>query len=1387
MSQNEVKECPDAATLTDYLMGQLEPPTLEQCESHIADCNSCHETLRGLSVEDTLSEHVAGAFLQATGSDSFKADLEEDVHVRGLVDRLLTQTVNQSLEPKRSAADAEVLADRAAEVLRCVEPDSDNQTLGSIGDYQLIRLIGAGSTGVVFQAIDQKLDRTVALKVLRPSLGSVARERFIAEARLAASIEHPNVVTIYQIDQFDRLAFIAMQWLPGQTLETKLQSTATMVDEDVRRIAAQVAAGLQAAHQRQLVHRDIKPANVWISDDEGVKILDFGLARIVDDNPGLTATGMLAGTPNFMSPEQTKGHELDGRSDLFSLGCMMYRMATGKLAFGATSILGTLQAIQHEQPTPPKLVNVEISGDVSDLTMSLLEKQPANRPESAAHVVTMLEAERHQWPVNVGRYDAANTSTPPEQVNPSTTKRNRRSSGQSSLAGESGWYQRIAAVIATMLLALAGWYFSPQIIRIATDQGELVIEAEDKDVEVQILRDGKVVRVLDTKTKNSFNIESGDYQIKATGEGNSFAVTPDSLTMKRGQQTVVSVTKQPNANAPMAETETAPPHGLSAGKFIVGKNGQVTVIGTEEETQRAIALLQKTSDSAVHNNKSDALLQPSAAAGKIESLELLSAELKWFEQERRKQLAQLDAKHPHIVILDRRIKFLKQQLDNPQEEATRFERYSVTTDPKVAFDTLSRLLRGRDSWAINQDPVTGELVVNGEEADHQIVSKALAKLAETSPKPSHTELVKRGFAFPSDIASRSKNHPMYKGKPFKHWINITKTERSREMLCDALLAGAELAETAEEKAALLDVTRTLARKHGTTNLAHKRGTFNDLDSSSESVQYFEALVKAINVLDATEIIQFVLDELENGTPQSVGLCSCLFEYRWNEAYDIAFFERAPELLKLIVAQIEAGRSRAENRHALLGKVIQTLIGRYDSGVRFAGGGSRAYVSGVHEERVARAMVKTPTLAAIIRQLFFKSSATTRVELVGLTRAFWPNDKEVELAIQSSMLDPSLSVGNRNWFYQIGVGDGNSRQTYWDFLYSSPKPIAVEALRKLLDNQSGPEDQRITVVDSVDEIEGRPATLSYILKSLETLRAKHPNDTDEDVVPAIGELLERIVAIEKTDDPTLKHELDDFKTLGIFKYARKMLDEIGATTEVKRDKKTDADAGLPKGADADTENVLSLIRRIDPKIAEAMGKDNAIKSRFGAESPEHDGAILTQLLEMRQQAIDRLPPEHRSQIADVVPVPYQAEPPKKQLKGLDSLEFDWTGYDHLKSRIEMGSFESWDEQIMQDSISREKLAMRLDEEDPEISHTDRRLNAFKTVVNHLKKANGLPVIDLSKAETKSLIKQRVAKEIELTKLLKTYGPKHPSVKVASKRFDELQEKLREITYGVSVDD
>ena len=556
MNQNQSKnsansECPQPAVLKEFLQGLLEPPSLQQCESHVADCPSCHETLRGLNVDDTLSQHVAGAIKAKQEIAQSESNQRSDsLQVENLVQRLLNPSTSRADRRRNGTADAELLADRAAEVLRYLEPVDDDWAaghepcLGKLDNYLLVQLLGAGSTGVVFHAIDQTLNRSVALKVLRPSLGTIARERFLAEAQVAASIEHSHVVTIYQVGSKDRLAYIAMQWLPGQTLEQRLLDS-ELDEQEIRQVITQIAAGLTAAHRKQLVHRDIKPANIWICDENSeVKILDFGLARIADDDPGLTATGMLAGTPNFMSPEQTRGLELDGRSDLFSLGCVLYRLLTGRLPFGAPTVLATLQSIQNEQPETPQSVRPEISAELSDLTMCLLEKQPNNRPESAVQLTQMLESRRTQWPRTVASYSSRPNPLP---VSPAKESESHLPKTSALFSGRG-----LVALVGLSMLGFFGFWFAPQIVRIVSDQGEIVIDANDEDVSIRVTQDGNLVTVLDTSTQNSFNIRSGEYEIEAVGKNgsesdngaNSYEVSPNSFKMKRGQQTIVTVSKR---------------------------------------------------------------------------------------------------------------------------------------------------------------------------------------------------------------------------------------------------------------------------------------------------------------------------------------------------------------------------------------------------------------------------------------------------------------------------------------------------------------------------------------------------------------------------------------------------------------------------------------------------------------------------------------------------------------------------------------------------------------------------------------------------------------------------------------------------------------------------
>jgi serine/threonine protein kinase len=189
---------------------------------------------------------------------------------------------------------------------------------------------------VVFQAEDPHLHRLVALKAMLPGLTdtSAARQRFLREAQTAAAIKHDHIVSIYQVGEDRGTPFFAMEYLEGQSLDQRLQRDGRLPLAEVLRIGRELAEGLAALHERGLIHRDIKPANVWLEGKRGrVKILDFGLTRALDDEMHLTQSGALVGTPAYMAPEQVEDAVVDGRTDLFSLGCVLYRLCTGAGAF----------------------------------------------------------------------------------------------------------------------------------------------------------------------------------------------------------------------------------------------------------------------------------------------------------------------------------------------------------------------------------------------------------------------------------------------------------------------------------------------------------------------------------------------------------------------------------------------------------------------------------------------------------------------------------------------------------------------------------------------------------------------------------------------------------------------------------------------------------------------------------------------------------------------------------------------------------------------------------------------------------------------------------------------------------------------------------------------
>src|SRR5579871_4484645 len=273
-------------------------------------------------------------------------------------------------------------------------PAEQPDEIGRLGSYRVLKVLGSGGMGVVFQAEDPKLRRLVALKAMLPALAASGsnKERFLREARAAAAIEHENILPIYQVGEERGVPFIAMPFLRGQSLEERLKKVGKLPVAEALRITRETAEGLAAAHEHGLIHRDIKPANIFLEGEKGrVKILDFGLARRRGEDAQLTQQGVILGTPAYMAPEQASGQKVDSRCDLFSLGCVLYRLTTGQLPFQGADAVATLIAVTTTEPPEPRRLNPNLPEPVSRFILHLLAKNPIDRPLSAHEVVAALD------------------------------------------------------------------------------------------------------------------------------------------------------------------------------------------------------------------------------------------------------------------------------------------------------------------------------------------------------------------------------------------------------------------------------------------------------------------------------------------------------------------------------------------------------------------------------------------------------------------------------------------------------------------------------------------------------------------------------------------------------------------------------------------------------------------------------------------------------------------------------------------------------------------------------------------------------------------------------------------------------------------------------------
>ena len=273
---------------------------------------------------------------------------------------------------------------------------SDDE-LGRLGGYRILKILGHGGMGVVFLGEDAKLGRKVAIKTMLPHLAARPKEceRFLREARSAAALEHDHIVPIHHVGEDQGVPFIVMPFLRGESLESRIQRQPLSMGEIVQ-IAEQTASALAFAHESGFVHRDIKPANLWLeargkSREVRVKILDFGLARLAAyDEQNLTQTGAMLGTPGYLAPEQADARDVDGRADVFSLGCVLYRLTTGKAAFPGESLMARLASLANLVPAPVHSINASAPTQLSEFIGRMLTKDREARP-MVAEVVERLQ------------------------------------------------------------------------------------------------------------------------------------------------------------------------------------------------------------------------------------------------------------------------------------------------------------------------------------------------------------------------------------------------------------------------------------------------------------------------------------------------------------------------------------------------------------------------------------------------------------------------------------------------------------------------------------------------------------------------------------------------------------------------------------------------------------------------------------------------------------------------------------------------------------------------------------------------------------------------------------------------------------------------------------
>jgi hypothetical protein len=388
--------------------------------------------------KSTPAERAAYLDGACAGDAELRQRVEELLQAHDRTDRLL---------------DLPAVAHMASETMTLdfLEPSAKPDSLGRLGHYEVLEVVGEGGMGVVLRAFDEKLRRVVAIKVLAPILArhSGARQRFVREARAAAAVSHDHVIAVYAVEESGPVPYLVMQFVNGRTLKQKLELTGPLPLKESLRIGLQLAEGLAAAHRQGLIHRDIKPANILLENGvERVKITDFGLARAADD-ASLTQSGVVAGTPAYMSPEQANGSHVDYKSDLFSLGSVLYTLCAGHSPFRADSSVAILKQVCDETPRPLREINPGVPAWLEALIAKLMAKEPSQRFTSASEVAALLS--QHLAELQSGTH-------PIDTAGKGAQAASSGARGKNVLPGRRSLVAGLVVALLGVGVALAGWW-----------------------------------------------------------------------------------------------------------------------------------------------------------------------------------------------------------------------------------------------------------------------------------------------------------------------------------------------------------------------------------------------------------------------------------------------------------------------------------------------------------------------------------------------------------------------------------------------------------------------------------------------------------------------------------------------------------------------------------------------------------------------------------------------------------------------------------------------------------------------------------------------------------------------------------------------------------------